>query len=160
MRLAVRLSVRPMDPLPQPLPSRGRGARLIRWWIGSIASLPKSVALWRTRWFRGLFRHDPAPFLQRTHVPVFALVGVLDLQVPALPTLERFRSLYAGSRASLLSPHSPAGVNHMLQPALTGTMDEYGTIETTIAPSVFALLDGWLAATLPASTTKARTARQ
>jgi hypothetical protein len=137
---------------------RGIATRLLA--ARDPAADSQSVALWRTRWFRGLFRHDPAPFLQRTHVPVFALVGVLDLQVPALPTLERFRSLYAGSRASLLSPHSPAGVNHMLQPALTGTMDEYGTIETTIAPSVFALLDGWLAATLPASTTKARTARQ
>jgi hypothetical protein len=39
------------------------------------------------------------------------------------------------------------GLNHMLQPARTGGVDEYGKIETTIDPSALKLIGDWVVAT-------------
>lgn len=108
----------------------------------------QSVSLWRSRWFQGLLAHDPAHFLERRNVPVFALIGQLDQQVPFDPSVRAFESLYA-TRRSLLTLHTPPGVNHMLQPATTGGMEEYADIEVTIAPVVLQLLETWISTTVP-----------
>jgi hypothetical protein len=82
-------------------------------------------------------------------VPVFALIGELDLQVPAAQNAERFRALYRGPRQQLLSLNTPSGINHMLQPASTGSMEEYMAIEVTIAPVVLQLMEEWLGRIVP-----------
>jgi hypothetical protein len=51
---------------------------------------------------------------------------------------------FAGSRSGLLTLVRLPAVNHMLQPAPTGRMEEYATIEQTLAPEVLAALDQWL----------------
>jgi pimeloyl-ACP methyl ester carboxylesterase len=130
-----------------------RGVAMGRLAERTAAADSQSLALWRSPWFRGLYRHDPETFLRRTDVPVLAVVGALDLQVPAHASAQRFRALYDGARANLLTLHTPAGVNHMLQPARTGRMEEYAQTEITIADSVLQLLDTWLAATVPVSST-------
>ncbi|HEX6251018.1 MAG TPA: hypothetical protein VFZ56_06270, partial [Gemmatimonadaceae bacterium] len=115
----------------------------------TAAADSQSVALWRSRWFKGLFHYDPGNDLQQMTVPVFALIGELDLQVPVAQSAERFRALYRGSRERLLTLHTPRGINHMLQPAATGRMDEYMAIEVTIAPVVLQLMEEWLGRTVP-----------
>jgi hypothetical protein len=112
----------------------------------------QSVDLWKSKWFKGIFHYDPGNYLQKMTVPVFALIGELDLQVPAAQSAERFRTLYRGPRQRLLSLHTPSGINHMLQPASTGRMDEYMAIDVTIAPVVLQLMEEWLGQTMPVRT--------
>jgi alpha-beta hydrolase superfamily lysophospholipase len=111
-----------------------------------------SIGLWKSRWFKRLYHHDPAPVLRKVAVPVFALVGELDLQVPAAVNVPALEAAFAGSRRSLLTLHRLPGINHMLQRATTGRMEEYMTIEETIAPEILALIEQWLAQTTPSPT--------
>lgn len=115
----------------------------------TAAADSQSVNLWKSKWFKGLFHYDPGIYLQRMKVPVFALIGELDLQVPAAQSVERFRTLYRGTRQRLLSLYTPSGINHMLQPASTGRMEEYMAIDVTIAPEVLQLMEEWLGRTMP-----------
>jgi fermentation-respiration switch protein FrsA (DUF1100 family) len=107
------------------------------------------VALWRSPWFKSLYAHDPAPYLRAARAPVLALIGDRDLQVPPWQSVPAFASLFAGDRRRLLTLHRVPGVNHMLQPASTGRMEEYVTIEQTIADDVLRRLVEWLARTVP-----------
>jgi hypothetical protein len=77
------------------------------------------------------------------------LIGDLDIQVPKAGNEERFRQLFQGTRRRFLSLYAPAGVNHMLQPAETGRLEEYATIETTIATTVLDALTAWLRQHVP-----------
>jgi hypothetical protein len=102
-----------------------------------------------------VYHHDPAPFLRRLDVPLLAILGDLDVQVPAAQSLPVFESLYPGRRRALLTTHRLPGVNHMLQPARRGGMDEYMNIEETIAPVVLTRIDEWLMRVAPTTTPRA-----
>lgn len=110
-----------------------------------------AIALWTSPWFKSLFHHDPAPLLRRIEVPLLAVFGSLDLQVPPTASLDALQRHFTGTRRSLLTAELLPGVNHMMQPATSGSMDEYRTIEQTIAEGVLAVLDGWLSRIVPLS---------
>jgi fermentation-respiration switch protein FrsA (DUF1100 family) len=110
-----------------------------------------SLALWKSRWFKSIYHHDPTPFLTRVRVPIFALIGELDLQVPVDQNVARFEALFAGPRRSQLTLHRMPGINHMLQRAKSGRMEEYKEITETIAPAVLQSMDRWLTRVVPLS---------
>ena len=108
-----------------------------------------SVELWRTTWFQSLYHHDPLPSLAGTRVPVLAVYGELDLQVPPglnAPALQA--ALGAGGDRLLTLVRLP-GVNHMMQRAKTGRIEEYAEIEETIAPDVLQAIGEFLARVAP-----------
>lgn len=95
-----------------------------------------------TPYFDALVDYDPTPALQALHIPVLATYGSKDMQVPAAQSAPAARAALAGNpRAEV---HVFDGINHMLQPADTGSPQEYGRIETTIAPEVLTYLTSWL----------------
>lgn len=97
-----------------------------------------------TPWFRSFVAYDPRPDLRAIGVPVLAINGALDLQVDPgqnLPAIEK--ALKEGGNPDV-TVRRLEGLNHLLQPATTGAMDEYGRIETTIAPEALELVSGWL----------------
>nr|MCU0636129.1 hypothetical protein [Gemmatimonadaceae bacterium] len=98
----------------------------------------------RSAWFRSLYRHQPATHLATMTMPILAVYGELDRQVPAAPSLGALHRLYAGPRRPLLTDHLLPGLNHLLQPAVTGRLEEYRTIETTISPEVLRRVTEWL----------------
>jgi len=103
-----------------------------------------SIALWNSAWFRSFYFHQPSVALATLSMPLLAIYGDRDLQVLATPNVEALLRGYAGPRRSLLTHHTMPGINHMLQPARTGLMEEYRTIDTTIAPRVLDLVTSWL----------------
>lgn len=103
-----------------------------------------NVRALQSTWIRGFVRFDPAPFLERTKVPVLAVNGSLDLQV--LPD----RNL-AGIAAALerggnddVTVRELEGLNHMFQTATTGKVDEYAMIEETLAPFFLDTVTAWI----------------
>jgi pimeloyl-ACP methyl ester carboxylesterase len=111
-----------------------------------------SLALWRTAWFQSLYHHDPTPSLAGMRVPVLAVYGELDLQVPPglnAPALQA--ALGAGGDSRFTLVRLP-GVNHMMQRAKTGRIEEYAEIEETIAPDVLQAIGDFLARVAPPST--------
>lgn len=86
--------------------------------------------------------YDPAPSLRALTVPVLALYGELDLQVPAAQSEPVARALLAGNPDATV--RTITGVNHLMQPATTGRVEEYASIPTTIAPEVLEAITGWV----------------
>lgn len=95
-------------------------------------------------WMRRFIAFEPQDFLQRLTIPVLAINGLKDTQVDGLMNLN------AISQAMSISGNKDAtvvpllGLNHLFQPADTGSPSEYGTIETTFDPAALEVIGSWL----------------
>jgi uncharacterized protein len=99
-----------------------------------------------TPWFRELLATDPKPALSALRCPVLAINGAKDVQVvPSenLPAIETALKA-AGNRDATV--RELPGLNHLFQPCTSGSVTEYGTIETTIAPDALNLITDWIVA--------------
>lgn len=95
-------------------------------------------------WMGFFLGYDPRPALRRVRVPVLVLNGERDLQVLPDPNLgEIERALREGGNQDVTVRRMP-GLNHLFQPARTGLPDEYGAIETTLAPVVLETIREWV----------------
>jgi len=97
-----------------------------------------------TDWFRAFVRHDPAPVLRALDVPVFALYGRLDLQVPPEQNVDPMRAALSASPSEDTTVRVLNGLNHLFQPAETGLPTEYGQIDTTMAPAALNAVTEWI----------------
>lgn len=96
-----------------------------------------------TPYFRSLVLHDPAPSLRALRVPVLAVYGGKDVQVPAAQSEPAARELLAAGPDATVCTFPQ--LNHLMQPADTGAPAEYASIPTAIDPAVLDLVSGWLA---------------
>ena len=88
--------------------------------------------------------YDPAPALRKVTCPVLALNGELEVQVPAslnLPAIEK--ALKAGGNRDY-EIVKPPKLNHLFQTSQTGSIEEYGKIEETIAPLALETMSLWI----------------
>jgi pimeloyl-ACP methyl ester carboxylesterase len=97
-------------------------------------------------WFRFFVQHDPAPTLRRVDVPVLALYGRKDLQVPPEQNVEPMRSALQDSPSDDVTVRVLDGLNHLFQPAETGLPTEYAQIDTTMAPTALEAVSTWIRA--------------
>lgn len=95
-------------------------------------------------WFRNFVAYDPAPALRALKVPVLALYGDKDFQVPPSANAEPMKAALKGDRDATVTVMP--GLNHLFQLATTGLDDEYGEIEETISPSALDRLTAWVKA--------------
>lgn len=114
--------------------------------IPLAAQIEQQVQQMNSGWMRWMLAYDPTPALRALDVPVLALFGGRDLQVP--PSQSR-PPLEAAIRAAA-HPESRVvelpGLNHLFQAAATGSPAEYATIEETMNPAALTLIGDWLAA--------------
>lgn len=95
-------------------------------------------------WFRAFLSYDPRPALRKVKVPVLAVIGSLDLQVPPdqnLPEIEKALKEAGNPDVTL---RRVAGMNHIFQPAKTGGLSEYAAGEVTVMPELLDLVTGWI----------------
>ncbi len=95
-----------------------------------------------TAWMRYFLTYDPAPTLAKLKMPVLAVNGELDLQVDPeqnLPAIEK--ALKKNKRLTVVRL---PGLNHLFQPATTGSPNEYGSIETTFDPAALDRISTWV----------------
>ena len=93
------------------------------------------------RWVRDFVRYDPAPVLARITVPVLAVTGGHDLQVPpadveTMGTLVRgpFTGRVVGDLSHLLRP----------DPRRAGLRDYRRQVREPVSPDVLGLITGWV----------------
>jgi len=102
-------------------------------------TLPRDVT---SPWEHYFLAYDPAPTLAGLTVPVLALYGSLDVQVPAKENLAAARDALKNN------PHATVmelpGMNHLLQEARTGAPNEYNDIEETMSPTALKIITDWL----------------
>jgi pimeloyl-ACP methyl ester carboxylesterase len=110
------------------------------------ASLERGVQMLSTPWMQFLLSYDPAATLRRVKVPVLAINGELDLQVPPaqnLPVIKQ--ALAAGGNRDVTVSELPK-LNHLFQTATTGAPSEYGAIEETMSPVALNAVSEWIGA--------------
>ena len=95
-----------------------------------------------SRWARYLFGYDPATNLKKIRVPVLAMTGSLDVQIPAKDNLPAIKAALAGDRD--VTVKQLPGLNHLFQTAKTGAPGEYADIQETFAPAALDLMTDWL----------------
>ena len=109
-----------------------------------LRTMNAQMPMYLSNWFRFFLLIDPAVYLEKVNVPVLALVGEKDLQVPPKENLELIEAaLKKGGNKNytvLLLP----GLNHLFQTAKTGLPSEYGEIEETISPAVLQTMSDWI----------------
>jgi len=95
-------------------------------------------------WFRFFLTYDPRPNLSAVRVPVLALNGTKDLQVPYRVNLHEIgRALEKGGNPDV-TIQALEGLNHLFQEAETGTPSEYGSIEETFSPAALETVSAWI----------------
>jgi fermentation-respiration switch protein FrsA (DUF1100 family) len=93
-------------------------------------------------WMRYFLTYDPATALRKLTVPVLALSGSLDLQVPPAQNLPPIRAALAANTHAEID--EPPGLNHLFQTAKTGSPAEYGQIEETMSPVALDKIASWI----------------
>ncbi len=83
------------------------------------------------KWMNYFLTYDPSVDLKRLRVPALIIYGERDRQVPPSLNYERAKSL-APEAVVKCYPE----LNHLMQHALTGNVEEYVEIEETISPQV------------------------
>lgn len=106
--------------------------------------LAQQVKQVNSPWFKLFLRHEPVPVLKNVSVPVLAINGEMDLQVPPkqnLPVIEK--ALRDGGNKDVTIVELPK-LNHLLQTATTGGIAEYALIEETMAPAALNVITEWI----------------
>ena len=100
-------------------------------------------------WFASFLSFDPAKVVPRTDQPILIVQGLLDTQVdPA--NADRLEALAKARRRGTAEVVRVPAVNHLLVPATTGEIDEYGTLkDREVSPEVTNALAAWLNKVLP-----------
>ena len=95
-------------------------------------------------WIQWFIRHDPVPTLEKVQIPVLALNGTLDLQVPCKENLDAIEAALqrGGNRDHEAVAFS--NLNHLFQHCETGALTEYGKIEETFSPEVLDKITHWI----------------
>jgi fermentation-respiration switch protein FrsA (DUF1100 family) len=111
-----------------------------------LAAADAKNAVWTTPWFRFFLNYDPRPTLMKVRVPVLAINGDKDLQVPAKEDLEGIEQALkeAGNKdyKIVLLPN----LNHLFQTTKTGAPSEYAELEETFAPVALQTIGDWVVA--------------
>jgi uncharacterized protein len=100
--------------------------------------------------FRAFLAFDPQPYLRQLTVPTLAIFGGLDAQVIAEQSEGPMREALAAAGNPDATVITFPGLNHLMQPAVTGNVDEYGAIAITIDPVVLDTIADWLQERFPA----------
>lgn len=95
-------------------------------------------------WMVTFLRTDPAEYLEKITIPVLALNGSLDTQVVAGDNLPAIEAALKQAGNTDYEVKEIEGLNHLFQPAVTGLVNEYGSIEITFSPEVIDLIIGWI----------------
>lgn len=97
-------------------------------------------------WFRYFIKFDPAPYLRRVDIPVLAVNGSLDLQVPSQDNLQAIEKALRKGKNKDYTIHEFPGLNHLFQTATTGAMTEYANIDETFNEEAMRFVADWILA--------------
>ena len=82
-------------------------------------------------WMKFFLGYDPADDLRNLTIPTFIIYGDKDQQVPSSLNAELASQLATKAQVTVYP-----GLNHLMQHAVTGAIDEYQQIEETFSPEV------------------------
>ena len=97
-----------------------------------------------TPWFRSVLAFDPAAVMRKVQQPLLILHGELDKQVP-VNNAELLNGLATQRKKGTATMVLLKGINHLLVPAKTGEVSEYGSLgDAKISPDIAKAIVNWL----------------
>ncbi len=93
---------------------------------------------------RSFLFYDPAEALRKLKVPVLALNGSRDLQVPPQQNLPAIAAALAAAGNSDFTVSELPGLNHLFQKCNKCTVQEYAELEETFSPTALEIMGDWL----------------
>jgi len=91
-------------------------------------------------WIKYFIKYDPSSTLKKLNIPVLALFGKNDLQVPAVENSKALEDLNNKN----IEVIQLENLNHLFQESKTGMPNEYAEIEQTISPKVLNIISDWI----------------
>lgn len=108
----------------------------------SEADARQQAAVFGSPWMMVFLSLDPREAIGASDQPMLAIWGTKDVQVTAERNAGALRAVANEDRATI---RIFEGLNHLMQPAKTGAVEEYGEIPITISPEVLEMIPDWLA---------------
>ncbi len=97
-------------------------------------------------WMKFFLTYDPAPTLEKVKVPVLALFGGLDLQVPAETNRNAIMKALDKGGNTDHEAKTFADANHLYQRAVTGSPAEYATLKPEFTAGFLDAISDWILA--------------
>lgn len=95
-------------------------------------------------WMLNFIKYDPSLDLEKVTVPVLAINGSNDLQVPSKENLMAIQDALEKGGNDALTTKELSGLNHLFQECDTGAPNEYAQIEQTFSPIALEAIVDWL----------------
>ena len=99
-------------------------------------------------WLRYFLTYEPAEMIEQVTVPVLAINGEKDLQVPYEENLREIEAALQRGGNTRYEIHSFPDLNHLFQNSETGAPSEYQAIEETWAVEVMEVIADWILKTV------------
>jgi pimeloyl-ACP methyl ester carboxylesterase len=100
----------------------------------------------KNAWFRYFIAFNPDEYISKIKIPILAINGSLDFQVPAKENLEAIKKSLTKAKNKNFETYEFQGMNHLFQECTTGAFNEYSEIEQTISPKVLDKMSSWIIA--------------
>ncbi|WP_439108579.1 alpha/beta hydrolase family protein [Flavobacterium paronense] len=95
-------------------------------------------------WFVYFIKINPDAYWSKLKIPVLAINGTKDLQVISKENLAGIKASLEKAKNKKFEIVEFPNLNHLFQEAKTGTIEEYGQLEQTIAPQVLDKMSSWI----------------
>jgi uncharacterized protein len=119
--------------------------------IGDVEAYARELVAQQTPgyesgWFPFYLTYDPTDDWAQITAPVLALLGELDVQVDAEQNAAGFAAIFEASGHDDYTIVVFPTANHLFQDAVTGGVEEYGTLEQDFLPDFLPTIADWLLA--------------
>jgi len=111
-------------------------------------NIKKRAEIYSTKWFRTFISIEPYNYLIKTKVPVLALYGEKDTQVPPSINTDKAKAVLKKSGNKKSKMIVVSNCNHLFQTCKTGNIAEYAKIDETISPKVLDIILKWIVGTV------------
>ncbi|MBC5840505.1 alpha/beta hydrolase [Flavobacterium sp. F-380] len=95
-------------------------------------------------WLLYFLKFNPDTYLSKVTIPVLAINGSLDFQVPATTNLAAIKNSLTKAKNKNFETFEFKGMNHLFQECKTGAFTEYEQIKQTVSPQVLDKMSSWI----------------
>jgi len=95
-------------------------------------------------WGRQFITFDTKKYLKKLKIPILAINGSMDIQVPPYPNQQGFNTHFAKQTRSTSEAVIIEGLNHLFQRCERCDIMEYGDLEETFSPAVLQKMREWI----------------
>lgn len=106
--------------------------------------ITSQMAALQSPWYRFFIAYDPGEDLAQIDVPVLAIFGGLDLQVPAEANAEAVSAALETAGNEDVTVEIISNANHLFQAAESGGVDEYSQLAPEFVTGFLDIISEWL----------------